>query len=259
MRLPPIVENDQVVPLSNTNIYHFKKGELLDAMRLPKEILDVQRAKLGEANFLAQYQKRPIPAGGGDIDISLFRRYKVLPKPYDVRFLCVDAASGSQAGSYSVIQAWQMTNGNIYLVDNQRGYWTFPQLQKRVVAIQQYWKADFVAIERASSGLALIEVLRDYYSDNARRNLIQGITVSKGLSKQDRAGKAMVAVEQGLVHIPYEADWLDDFLAELSAFPAGLNDDQVDAFSHAAHFFRLLLVSHYNPEYKGRGRVIAQW
>ncbi len=255
VNLPAIAEQDQVVPISDTEEYHFKKGELLDAARLPMDVLDVQRAKLGEANFLAQYQQRPVPAGGGEIDISLFRRYETLPKPYDARFLSIDAASGTQSGSYSVIQVWQVTNGNVYLVDNQRGYWTFPQLKKRVVDTQTLWKADFVAIERASSGLALIDVLREHYPDNIRRILVQGLTF-KGLSKEDRAAKAMVLVEQGRVHIPYEADWLTDFFAELGAFPAGSNDDQVDAFSHAIEFFRQWLVSRFNPEYRNRGRVL---
>ncbi|NOD68270.1 phage terminase large subunit [Ruegeria sp. HKCCD7303] len=253
--LPAIAEEDQIVPISDVEEYHFNKGELLDAARLPMDTLDVQRAKLGTANFLAQYQQRPVPPGGGEIDISLFQRYKTLPKLYDVRFLSVDAASSCRSGSYSVIQVWQMTNGNVYLADNQRGYWTFPQLTKRVVDTQTLWKANFVAIERASSGLALIDVLWEHYPDNIRRTLVQGLK-HKGLSKEDRAGKAMVLVEQGLVHIPLETLWLNDLLAEFSAFPAGSKDDQVDAFSHAIEFFRKLLVSRFNPEYRGRGRVL---
>ncbi|MGA9252347.1 MAG: hypothetical protein WBV71_07865 [Roseobacter sp.] len=78
-------------------------------------------------------------------------------------------------------------------------------------------------------------------------------------SKEDRAGKAMVTVEQGIVHIPIEAPWLDDLLAELGAFPSGLNNDQVDAFSQAVNFFRKLLKSRYNPQYKGSGRVLTKW
>jgi hypothetical protein len=136
LSLPAIAEEDMIVRLNANETYHFLKGELLDPVRLPQEVLDLQRSKLGEANFLAQYQQRPVPDGGGEIDIALFRRYTDLPKPYDVRFLSVDAASGSQSGSYCIIQTWQMTDGNIYLVHSQRGYWKFPDLQKRVIAAQ---------------------------------------------------------------------------------------------------------------------------
>jgi hypothetical protein len=37
-------------------------------------------------------------------------------------------------------------------------------------------------------------------------------------------------VEGGRVYIPEEADWLDDWLAEMVAFPSVKHDDQVDSF-----------------------------
>jgi predicted phage terminase large subunit-like protein len=36
-------------------------------------------------------------------------------------------------------------------------------------------------------------------------------------------------LENGFVHLPDEAPWLADTLAELTAFPAGRHDDQVDS------------------------------
>jgi phage terminase large subunit-like protein len=44
---------------------------------------------------------------------------------------------------------------------------------------------------------------------------------------------------------------------ELAAFPAGVNDDQVDALSQAVELFRRYLKSRYNPHVKGEGRVIV--
>lgn len=259
LSLPAVAEEDQLIPISSTENYLFRKGELLDPVRLPQTFLDVQRSKLGEANFLAQYQQRPVPDGGGEIDLGMFQRYRSLPKAYDARFLSVDAATGSQSGSYCVIQTWQMTNGNLYLLHSQRGYWILPKLKKLVIQAKDHWQAEFIAIEKASTGIALLEVLWEHYPANIRRKLVQPIEVSPKLSKEDRAGKAMVTVSQGLVHIPTTASWLDDFLAELGAFPASLDNDQVDAFSQAVHFFRLLLKSRYNPLYKGSGRVLTKW
>ena len=147
-----------------------------------------------------------------------------------------------------------MTDGCIYLVESQRGYWKFPDLQKRVIAAQAHWKADFIAIEKASSGIALLEVLWECYPAEIRRQLLQRIEAVP--SKEVRAGKAMVMVEQGKVYFPLEAPWLNDLMVELGAFPAGLNDDQVDALSQAVEFFRNLLKSRYNPNFKGGVRVL---
>lgn len=38
-------------------------------------------------------------------------------------------------------------------------------------------------------------------------------------------------IEGGQVFLPARADWLEDFKAEVCAFPNGSNDDQVDAMS----------------------------
>ena len=35
-------------------------------------------------------------------------------------------------------------------------------------------------------------------------------------------------IENGFVFVPEEAPWLADYLAELTAFPAGRHDDQVE-------------------------------
>jgi predicted phage terminase large subunit-like protein len=47
-------------------------------------------------------------------------------------------------------------------------------------------------------------------------------------------------IEAGHLFLPEQAEWLDDFEAELLSFPSGKFDDQVDAFSQALDriFFR---------------------
>ena len=40
-------------------------------------------------------------------------------------------------------------------------------------------------------------------------------------------------IENGFVWLPQEAPWLADYLAEITAFPAGRHDDQVDSTAQA--------------------------
>ncbi|AZQ68637.1 terminase [Silicimonas algicola] len=257
LSLPAIAEEDMQVPIGQGELHAFERGDLLDPARLPRDVLAVQRAKMGEANFLAQYQQRPVPAGGGEIDISLFQRYDVLPKPFDVRFLSVDAASGSQSGSYSVIQAFQMTDERLYMMWSVRGYWSFPQLVKHVVQAEKHIDADFIAIEKAHSGLALLETLWDRYPLNVRRKLLQPVVPK--LSKEDRMAKAMVLVADERVLLPKVAPWLDVLFPELTEFPGGTHDDQVDALSQGILFFNLLLKSRYNPHLDRNIKVLTRW
>ncbi|MBT8412500.1 MAG: phage terminase large subunit [Octadecabacter sp.] len=119
------------------------------------------------------------------------------------------------------------------------------------------YHADFIAIEKASSGLALLEVLQEHYAPDGKRQILQSI--SPRHSKEDRMAKAMILVEQGKIFLPADAPWLADLTNELIAFPAGVSDDQVDATSQAIDFFRKLLRTRHNPAFKGGGRVLATW
>jgi phage terminase large subunit-like protein len=40
-------------------------------------------------------------------------------------------------------------------------------------------------------------------------------------------------IENGFVHLPEEAHWLADYISELTMFPAGRYDDQVDSTAQA--------------------------
>lgn len=256
LALPAVSEADMDIPIAVNKSYRFSKGDLLDPVRLPLEFLEAQRAKMGSEGYLAQYQQSPVPGGGGMVDLGLFPRFTKLPKPFDSRFLSIDAASGEQSGSYSVIQLYQVTDGQLYMVDSQRGYWSFPKLRNLTIDLQRQHSVDFIAVEWAHSGQALLEELWENYPPQLRRPLIQKRTSRH--SKEDRMAKALVLAEQGSVLLPTEADWLPEFTDEIQAFPAGLHDDQADAFSQAILFFKDYLTSRHNPNHKGGGRVIGR-
>jgi predicted phage terminase large subunit-like protein len=60
--------------------------------------------------------------------------------------------------------------------------------------------------------------------------------------KVSRAAAASAQLESGNWHLPHPvlAPWVEEFIGEFSAFPAGAHDDQVDAWSQGAK--RLLFV-----------------
>jgi uncharacterized damage-inducible protein DinB len=45
-------------------------------------------------------------------------------------------------------------------------------------------------------------------------------------------------IENGFVHLPEKAVWLNEFLHELATFPKGKYDDQVDSTSQALDWFK---------------------
>ena len=45
-------------------------------------------------------------------------------------------------------------------------------------------------------------------------------------------------IENGFVHLPQSAPWLAEYLHELSVFPNGRHDDQVDATAQFPDWFK---------------------
>lgn len=253
--LPATAESDLVVAVGPDETHLYEKGELLHPDRLSAQFLEKRKSAMGSAAFSAQYQQVPIPFGGGYIDVSLFQRYSQLPKAYDCRFLSIDAASGSDSGSYSVIQVWQISDGRLYLYASGRSRWSFPELKRTAIDAFQRFEADFFLIELASSGRALTEELWEHYPPNVRGTVVQWYKPRD--SKEIRMDRALVAIEAGKVFLREEATWMPELIRELQAFPNGECDDQVDALSQAVWFFASeYRYSRHNPN--NRVRVLTR-
>jgi predicted phage terminase large subunit-like protein len=70
------------------------------------------------------------------------------------------------------------------------------------------------------------------------KSIISGIILydPKGESKQTRLEAAAVYVQSGNIYLPDPClgkPWVNDFVEEVTVFPNGANDDQVDTFSQA--------------------------
>src|SRR4029077_9815195 len=84
------------------------------------------------------------------------------------------------------------------------------------------FNASVVLIEDKASGTQLIRELTDYGLHAVTRHQPQS-------DKIMRMHAQTAMIENGFVHLPKEAAWLPEYLHELTAFPKGKHDDQVDS------------------------------
>ena len=99
-----------------------------------------------------------------------------------------------------------------------------------------------ILIEDKANGPAIIATLR---------HEIAGIIAEKPKdSKIARANAATGFVESGNVYLPRYADFTAEFIEELAAFPRGINDDLVDAFTQFINKYR-----YFGAEYKEDNRT----
>ena len=205
------------------------EGDILHPERESRATLDEIKRRIGSRNFSAQYQQAPVPADGNMIKRGWLRTCPTMP-PRDA-FTSVlaswDVATKTNGGAdYSVGTVWGSYENRYYLLDLVRGRWEFPDLARQVEAQAGIWRPNVVAIEDANTGSALIQHLQG-------RPSFSVVGVKPRLSKDVRAAQQLPLFEAARVLLPTEAPWLDDLIAELTAFPNGRHDDQVDSVIQA--------------------------
>jgi len=85
-------------------------------------------------------------------------------------------------------------------------------------------------IEKKANGAPIIQLLKNQFGDSYVDAFEPGAR-----SKEVRASAVSPVCEAGMVIIPTpdEAPWVREWLTEMTAFPKGRNDDQVDATTQA--------------------------
>ena len=254
--LPAIAELKQRFEYSDVRGTHTvvrQIGDVLHAQREPKEVLDMLRLTLGEYHFAGQYQQSPAPLGGGIFKLewfSFFRPHE-LPENFDQIIQSWDTASKeTETADFSVCSTWARKGPDRYLLDVFRQKLEFPALKKAVIANIQKWNPNVVLMEDKASGIQLIQELR------AAGHYI--VKECKPLGdKFMRAMAQTAAFEGGFVKLPREAHWLDGYILELTTFPRGKFDDQVDSTSQALGWMAVnatepALIAFYREQCEGR-------
>ncbi len=225
--LPAIAEEPVTIDLGKRGGIRREEGHLLHPARLPRSLLEQRRVEQGSYVFAAQYQQRPAPLGGGIVKWEWFHTYDTPPEKVagDRIVQSWDTASkASEANDYSVCTTWLVRGEQAWLLDVFRARLEFPELHRKISRQARRWKANMVLIEEAGSGIQLLQDFRH----------TEGITVKGVIPKDDKATRLLSVshmIEGGNITVPASAPWLATFQREITLFPNGKHDDQVDSVS----------------------------
>jgi predicted phage terminase large subunit-like protein len=191
--------------------------------------LETIRDTIGTYNFAGQYQQTPAPAGGGLVREAWFKRYD--PATLDMSFKQIvqswdTANKPSQLADYSVCTTWGLRGDHFYLLNVFRKKLGYPDLKRAVREQERLFKATSILIEDKASGTQLIQ-------DLIEDGLSKVVRIAPDGDKIMRLHAQTAPIENGFVHIPTSAHWLADYLHELTVFPSGRYDDQVDSTAQA--------------------------
>ncbi len=222
LSLPALADNDD--PLGR------EPGAALWSNRYTVDILNERRARMGEYAFASLYQQQPIPSGS-----RLFDTTQIDIIDYDpeckrvVRFYDL-AVTASRHADYTVGVKLGITEDETLIVlDVYRAQKTAPDIERDIVQTAQIdGKRIPVVLEAEKAGIIQLDYL-------LRNPGMRGIPVSAVAPQGDKFTRAQPVasrVKAGKVKLKRGA-WNRAFLDELSVFPSGEHDDQVDAFSGA--------------------------
>jgi predicted phage terminase large subunit-like protein len=230
LNLPAIAETDEEIPIGRNRVYRRKIGDVLHPARESEETLAETKINLGSYDYSAQYQQSPAPREGAILKREWFQVYdEVVRTRGDRIFQSWDTAlTDGVSSDYSVCITFLVRGSNYYILDVLREKLNYPDLRRRIYRHWLDWGAtEPPIIEDRGSGTSLIQELRgDQFA-----GLPKAIAFQPDGDKVSRMHRESAKIEAGHVHVPERADWLDDFFLEITQFPRGRHDDQVDALS----------------------------
>ena len=223
--VPAIAEEPARYAVAEDEFYNRTVGELLQPDRDSLELLEQLKRDLGSHNFAAQYQQNPTPPDGNMVRREWLGRYHapLSRKQYKrVVLSCDPAGKAGPNNDYTAIAVVGVHDKDMHVLQVSRGHWTMMQMRDRIITWAAEFQADLVIVEDTSSGMGLIQLLREQ-----PRLQVRGRKAV--VDKETRMSRHQARFEAGRILLPAEAPWLADFEAELLAFPNGRYDDQVDA------------------------------
>ncbi len=225
-------------------VLHFpaidEEGNALWPERYPVEELEKTRAGQadnpdepgqGSRAFESLYQGNPALVAGQIIKREWWKFYRERPKFLRIVQSWDTAFKTENWNDYTVCTTWGETDTGWYLLDVWRVKVEFPELKRAVVALYERDLPDAVIVEDKASGQSLIQEL-------IRETKIPVLAIKVDRDKIARANLVTPTIESGRVYLPEQAEWLHGFIEELSNFPNGSYNDQVDSTTQALSWMR---------------------
>lgn len=231
-----------------------ERGELMFPAKFDAIAVEEQKINLGDYGFSAQYQQRPVPAGGGMFKPWNLRFWYnptqsppppwVMPNRHGVLTACEHAPRPDRREFTVCAQSWDCTFKELkdsdfvagqvwgkkgsacYLLDQIHGRFSVTDTIdaiRRMTAQYPYAMAKYV--EDKANGPAVIQVLS--------AEIFGMIAVNPKGGKEARAWACSPMVDAGNIWLPHPTQypWVEGLIKEMSSFPKGSYDDQVDAMT----------------------------
>jgi predicted phage terminase large subunit-like protein len=226
LNLPAVATKMQSYDLGGGRTYLRQENEILHAAHEPAAVLQELKRHMGPIAFSAQYQQSPIPPDGTIIKrqwLATYDEYPMLTKGDRIIMSWDIALSEEEKGDYFACVVLLQRKEVLFVMEVIRGRLRFDDLRRKILAVKQRIRTRTLLIEDSLISRGLIQSLEE--------NSINVTPYTPDTDKRSRLIAQSDLFVGGSVRLPKNAPWLEDFTAELLAFPGGRHDDQVDALT----------------------------
>lgn len=207
------------------------KGEPLCPERFPIKRYNAIKKGMTEENWLASYQQNPITEKTNTFKKSYLNTYEELPDNGKYIIACDPSvkdkktAKAKSGPDYYAYVVFYYIGKKRYIVEVKKFQGNITIAIKYLSILVSKYRPEATIMENKANGPAIQQLLSHRFD-------IELITPLG--SKTERAEATLPEYQEGFVHVPSDPDknpWLEDFIDELTSFPASEHDDQVDAFT----------------------------
>lgn len=221
---------------SENDLLNRKIGQTLwPGYGFDEEWAEQTKNDVGSKTWSSLYQQKPSATEGDLIKRNWWGIYNHNAPPEFIEIIqswdCAYEEKDNLKGSYTVCTTWGRGFLGYYLLDVYRKQIEYPELIKQMKALYSKWNPSVVIIEYKASGKSAFQSLKleseiPLLKDNPHKSKIVRLEIVSPL------------IESGRVFLPDMAPWLFDYIEELSMFPNGEYDDQVDSTSQGLKYFQ---------------------
>lgn len=201
-------------------------NELLDPVRMPKNVLSEAKTDLGSYGYANQYSQESAPAEGGILKARWFEIVDWKPE-YD-KIVWNTAIDTAETENINNDESGFMQFGSInneMIIRHSEGVWKeFPELVKHTKTFPQlhgYNSSSIIYVEPKSSGKSLVSTLKRETILNIKED------TPPFKDKVARVQDISPGCESGRVKL-LRGNWNDGFLDEIKTFPNKKQKGQVD-------------------------------
>ena len=228
--IPATNTDGNIKPKSLEKFYNKDTG-LFWEDRFSQKVLDDYKNALGTYGYAGQLQQTPTPLDSGMIHRDWFRIDRFRKDEAIVNFIIDPAYTANQKNDPSALLAYTYTENKWQIVDCVNVRKEFPELVKFIpewVQKNGYTNKSRIFVEPKASGKSIVQTLVRETGLNVKEDK------PPTKDKVARVSDISASLESGRVSL-LNGKWNEEFLDQLTKFPAAKHDDMVDCLVMAVN------------------------